>query len=102
MLPIDLRLALHTFGVSAILLLLIIIEVYAPEGPKEYIPKKQRPPKSLWIKAFYTAFNRFTDGLDKMIMNIKVRPPTTKTKDLWQTYKAEETASSIPYPRSPT
>ena len=72
MLPIDLGLALHTFGVSAILLLLIIIEAYAPEGPKEYIPKKQQPTKSLWIKAYSTGFNRFTDGLDKMIMNIKV------------------------------
>ena len=50
-----------------------IIEAYAPEGPKEYIPKKQRSPKSLGIKAFYTAFDRFTNGLDKMIMNIKVR-----------------------------
>ena len=69
----DLGLALHTFGVSAVLLLLIIIEAYAPEGPKEYIPKKLRPPENLWIKAFYTAFNRFTAGLGKMINNIKVR-----------------------------
>ena len=54
-------------------LLLIIIEVHAPEGPKEYIPKKQWPPENLWIKAFDTAFDRFIAGLDKMIMNIKVR-----------------------------
>ena len=73
LLPIDLGLALHTFGVSAVLLILIIIEAYAPEGPEEYIPKKQRPPENLWIKAFYTAFNRFTAGMGKMIMNIKVR-----------------------------
>ena len=83
MLPVELGLALHTFGVSATLLLLIIIEAYAPEGPKGYIPKKQWPPKSLWIKAFYTAFNRVTDELDKMIMNIKVRrqyrPPKPST-----------------------
>ena len=73
MIPIDLGLALHTFAVSAAFLLLIIIEAYAPEGPKEYIPKKQRPHENLWIKAFDTAFNRIIAGLDKMIMNIKVR-----------------------------
>ena len=45
MLPIDLGLTLHTVAVSAVLLLIIIIiEAYAPEGPKEYIPKKQTPP----------------------------------------------------------
>ena len=73
MLPTDLGLALHALGVSSILLLLIIFEAYAQEGPEEYIPRKQRPPKSLWIKAFYTAFNQFNAGLEKMIMNIKVR-----------------------------
>ena len=73
LLPLDLGLALHTLGVSSVLLLLIIIEAYTPEGPKEYIPKKQWPLENLWSKAFYTAFNRFTAGLGKMIMNIKVQ-----------------------------
>ena len=36
-------------------------------------PQESAPPKSLWIKACYTAFKRFSDGMDKMIMNIKVR-----------------------------
>ena len=52
MLPIDLGLALYTFGVSAVLLLLIIIEAYAPEGPKEYIPKKQQPPQESVDQSF--------------------------------------------------
>ena len=69
----DLGLALHALDVGAILLLIIIIEAYAPEGPEEYIPRKQRPPKSLWIKAFNTAFDLFDAGVEKMIMNIKVR-----------------------------
>ena len=73
MLPTDLGLAIHALGVGAIFLLLIIIEAYAPEGPEVYIPRKQRPPKSLWIKSFYAAFNLFYAGLEKMIMNIKVK-----------------------------
>ena len=66
-------LAVHALGVGAILLLLIIIEAYAPEGPEVYIPRKQRPPKSLWIKPYYAAFNLFFAGLEKTIMNIKVK-----------------------------
>ena len=73
MLPTNLGLAIHALGVGDILLLLIIIEAYTPEGPEEYISRKQRPPKSRWIKAFSTAFNLFNAGLEKTIMNIKVR-----------------------------
>ena len=70
MLPQDLGLALAAFVISAAVILLIIIEAYAPEGPKTYVPKKQWPPNSLWIKALYKALNRFTDWLTKMTMNI--------------------------------
>ena len=74
MLPFgDLGLALHAFGICTVILLLILLEVYAPEGPKTYIPKRQRPTDSRWLKAFYQALKRFAKGLDKMIMNIKVR-----------------------------
>ena len=71
MLPFDMGLALHAFGVCAVILLLIIIEAHAPEEPKAYVPKKQRPPESWWIKAFFHASNRFLDWVEKMIMNIK-------------------------------
>ena len=36
-------------------------------------PQETAAPKSLWIKAFNTAFDLFNAGLEKMIMNIKVR-----------------------------
>ena len=51
MLPQDLGLTLTAFGVGVVVILLIIFEAYAPEGPKPYVPKKQQPPKSLWINA---------------------------------------------------
>ena len=73
LLPFDIGLALHAFGVCAVILLLLITEAHVPEEPKAYIPKKRRPPKSWWIKAIFQASNRFLDGMEKMIMNIKTR-----------------------------
>ena len=46
LLPFNAGLALHTFSVCAVILLLIILEVHAPEEPKAYVPKKQRPTKN--------------------------------------------------------
>ena len=73
LLPFDIGLALHAFGVCAVILLLFITEAQVPEEPKAYIPKKRRPPESWWIKAIFQASNRFLDGMEKMIMNIKTR-----------------------------
>ena len=73
LLPLDMGLALHAFGVCAVILLLFITEAHTPEEPKVYVPKKQRPPESWWIKASLRASNRFLDGVEKMIMNIKTR-----------------------------
>ena len=72
-LPHHLGLALAAFSIGAVVILIIIIEAYAPEGPKTYVRKKQRPPKSLWLKAYYTASHRLIAGLEKTILNIKVR-----------------------------
>ena len=73
LLPFDIGLALHAFGVCTVILLLFITEAHVPEEPKAYIPKKRRPPASWWIKAIFQASNRFLDGMEKMIMNIKTR-----------------------------
>ena len=73
LLPFDIGLALHTFGVCAVILLIFITEAHVPEEPKAYIPKKRRPPESWWIKVIFQASNRFLDGMEKMIMNIKTR-----------------------------
>ena len=43
------------------------------KNPRAYVPKKPRPPESWWIKASLKASNRFLDGVEKMIMNIKTR-----------------------------
>ena len=72
-LPQDLGLTLDAFCIIAAVILIIIFEAYAPEGPKPYVPKKQWPPKSLWIQALFKAFNSCTARLTKMIMNIRVR-----------------------------
>ena len=73
LLPFDIGLALHAFGVCAVILLLFITEAQVPEEPKAYIPKKRRPPESWWIKASLQASNRFLTGVEKMIMNLKTR-----------------------------
>ena len=62
MLPTDLGLALHALGVSAILLLLIVIEAYAPEGPKGYTPRKQRPPQGSVDQSFLHSFQQLYCG----------------------------------------
>ena len=73
LLPFDMGLALHAFGVCTVIVLLLLTEAHAPEEPKVYVPKKQRPPESWWIKASLHASNRFLDAVEKMIMNIKTR-----------------------------
>ena len=65
--------ALTAFIVGAVVIFILIIEACTPEGPKTYIPRKQRPPKSLWLKAFCAAFHRLMARLEKTILNMKVR-----------------------------
>ena len=73
MLPQNLGLALDACCLITTSILILIFEVCAPEGSKPYVPKRQRPPKSMWVRTVFKDFNSFTDGLTKMIMNIRVR-----------------------------
>ena len=66
-------LTIAAFCVTLVVILLHIIEAYAPEVTKTYTPKKQQFPKSLWARSVYKVLNSFTDGLTKMILSIRVR-----------------------------
>ena len=66
-------LAIAAFCIIHFVILLILLEAYAPEVPKAYIPKRKRPPSSQLLRTFFKILNSFTDGLTNMLMNIRVR-----------------------------
>ena len=58
-----------------------------------YIPKKQWPPKSIWIKSLITAMNWCTLAMTKIITNLKslTQVPTTRPPLLWPSLLTQET-----------
>ena len=65
--------SLADFSLTAVLVFTLILESTDSGGATPYVPKKRRPPKSLWIKALLKAMNWCTSATTKIITNLQVR-----------------------------
>ena len=69
-LPEDVGMSLAAFCLTTVLVFILILESYTQGGPKPYMLKKHRPPKSLRIKSLLKALNWCTMATMKIIINI--------------------------------
>ena len=72
-LPEDVGMSLAAFCLTTVLVFTLILESSDSGGATPYMPKKQRPPKSLWMKSLIKAMNWCTSAMTKIINNLRVR-----------------------------
>ena len=70
--PDNVGLLIAAFFLTAGLILVIVIECVDAGEPHLYIPKRRRPPKSLWIKLMLKTMSWCTATLVKVTNNIKI------------------------------
>ena len=93
--------ALTAFVVGAVVIFILIIEACTPEGPKTYIPRKQRPPPQESVAQSILRSFSSTHGQAREDDPQHESPkelPTSETMDLRPTHEAEETSTCIARP----
>ena len=71
--PSDVVMTIAAFLMTFSALLLIIYEAYGPKEKLPYVPKRARPPKSIWIKSMLKPLHISANFVASMITNLKVR-----------------------------